>query len=889
MNEKNKGNRSPQKLTRRDVLRLLAATPAFGFTAGSLAAEDSAITARANAVRQIIVVCKTHFDIGYSHRVKDVVAYYRTTMIDRALEVTEQAKELPPQQRFVWTSPGWVMQKVLEDWDGQTAERRRKLDAAMRSRQFVTHAMPFSVEAELLEPEEFARGYMFADAVSRRYGLALAEGAKTTDVPSQSPSLATGLAHGGVKFMHIGCNWPSGYVHNMPPLFWWEGPDGSRVLTMYSSIYGTCTAFWPWGGTDDPYIGHNLLPPANWPYKTWVAIIVTGDNSGPPAADGVKSIFAEAAEKLPGVDVRMGTMEEFADAILAEKPRLPIVKGETPDTWIHGCMCDPGGMRLARNCRPLMSAVEVLSTQLRCWGLPLADPMKELAEAYEQSLLYSEHTWGRSTSVNVYGAEFRKLPESSYKDLEDSWEDKTDYIRNAAKITESILGRDLGALAHAVDWNGPRVVVYNALPWPRSGVVDMDGRAFFADEVPACGYKTFLVPAANESTTSTDDTLENEFFEVRLDPTRGRIASLRDKHTGRQWVDDFSEFGLGQYLNERFELAQTDGYCRDYQQGRWGSTLHDNMRKPGLPSEVHYRAASGHHGSVRSIKNRDVTTAILDMPGDPANHLPATSLGVSLHRARPFLDLELTIIDKAKDNWPEADWLCLPFKVSAPQFSVWRNLGIMDPARDILSGANRHLYAVGLGITITGADGASISLCPLDHPLISLDTPGIWRFSLDFVPKKPTVFLNLYNNQWNTNYRYWYPGTWSSRVRVWFGNDLAVPALEGRVPLLAATAAGPGGKLPAVRGGVSVSRPGVLVTAFGSSPALKGTLLRIWEVAGKSGKIVVKLPSGTAAKTAQPVDLRGRPRGLAIPTKNDSFEVQLRAFAPASFELVSVG
>ena len=887
MKNKKAENLSLGKHTRRDALRLLAGVPALSSIAGSMPDQD--VAKPSGGVKQIIVVCKTHFDIGYSHRVKDVVAYYRTTMIDRALDVMEQAKELPPKQRFVWTSPGWVMQKVVEDWEGQTGERRQKLDTAMRSRQFVTHALPFSIEAELVEPEEFARGYIFADAVSRRYGLPLAESAKTTDVPSQSPSLATGLAHGGVKFMHIGCNWPSGYVHDMPPLFWWQGPDGSRVLTIYSTLYGTSNAFWPWGGKDDRYIGHNLLPPSNWPYKTWVAIIVTGDNSGPPRADGVKSIFAEATEKLPGVDVRMGTMEEFADAVLAEKPDLPVVRGETPDTWIHGCMCDPGGMRLARNNRPLISAAEVLNTQLRSWGLPLEDPIEEIAKAYEQSLLYSEHTWGKADAVNVYGEEFRKLPESKYKDLEASWEDKTDYIRDATKITTCVLGRDLGALARAVDRNGPRVVVYNPLPWPRSGVVDLDSRTFFADEVPACGYKTFPVPAESESTTSTDSALENEFFEVRLDPARGSIASLRDKRTGRQWVDDSGEFGLGQYLNERFELAQTDGYCRDYQQGRWGATLHDNMRKPGLPSDVRYRAASGRHGSVRSIKNREGATATLDMPGDRANHLPATSLRVSLHRAQPFLDLELTIIDKAKDNWPEADWLCLPFRLHAPQFSVWRNLGTMDPCRDILTGANRHLYAVGLGLTITGAGGASISLCPLDHPLISLDTPGMWKFSLDFVPKKPTVFLNLYNNQWNTNYRYWYPGTWSSRVRIWFGDDLAVPALEARVPLVAKAATGEAGPLPAVRTGISVSRPGVIVTAFGASPALKGTLLRIWEVAGKSEKVVVTLPSGTAAKTAHQVDLRGRQRGLAISIKNGSFEVSINAFAPASFQLLELG
>jgi alpha-mannosidase len=109
------------------------------------------------------------------------------------------------------------------------------------------------------------------------------------------------------------------------------------------------------------------------------------------------------------------------------------------------------------------------------------------------------------------------------------------------------------------------------------------------------------------------------------------------------------------------------------------------------------------------------------------------------------------------------------------------------------------------------------------------------------------------------------------------------------VPLFAAVATGSGGRLPAVRTGVRVLRPGVLVTAFGSSPALKGTLLRIWEVAGKSGNIVVKLPSGTAAKAAQPVDLGGRPRGRAIPVKNDSFELLIKAFAPASFESLALG
>ena len=872
-------------LTRRTAMRLLAGAPAIvlGPKAGSSPARSSPpVTSQIN---EIIVVCKTHFDIGYSDRVADVLTYYRTTMIDHALDLIDRSKELPPEEQFIWTCPGWVFDRIVEDWPGQTSERRQRLDHAVKTGRLVAHALPFSIESELMWPEEFARGYTFADRSCRRYGVPLPRGAKTSDVPSQSRALATALAHGGIEFMHIGCNWPSGYVHDLPPLFWWEGPDGSRVLTMYSTIYGTCTALWPWGGEGDPYIGHNLLPPADWPYKTWPAIIVTSDNSGPPTLDAVRSLFAEALEKLPGVTVRMGTLDDIADAILAEKPELAVVRGETPDTWIHGCMSDPGGMRLARNVRPLIPAVELLQTQLCQWSVQADAHDKEVASAFEQSLLYSEHTWGLGQSVDVYGQAFKELPPGKYQKLEASWEDKTNYIRNAASTTSSLLDAGLSELAQAVNAEGPRVVVYNPLPWRRSGIVDIDGTSFVAKDIPALGYRTFPPPPSIVSKTLSGDTLENEFVKVRLDPVRGVIASLVEKHTGREWVDRSAEYGLGQYLNERFESSQTEDYCRAYQQGRWGTHLHPGMSKPGLPAGVRYRRASGSNGSMHLEKRGEMLTGILEMPGDLNNHLPATSLRVILREGVAYLDVELTIKDKAKDNWPEADWLCLPFRLNSPQFRVARTLGVMDPARDIMSGSNRHMYAVGAGLTITGSDGASVSLCPMDHPLVSLDTPGAWKFSLDFVPKKPVVFLNLYNNQWNTNYRYWYSGTWSSRVRVWFGDQLIVPALESMLPLVASAKSGARGTLPSSQSGISVSRPGVLVTSLRQKSIGRVTFLRLWELAGESGKVTVQLPSGSLARIARPVDLRGNSLGQPIAVQAGSFEFTLSCFAPASFEL----
>ncbi len=48
-------------------------------------------------VKEIIVIFKTHFDIGRTHRVKDIVQYYRTEMIDKALNITGEELIITPE------------------------------------------------------------------------------------------------------------------------------------------------------------------------------------------------------------------------------------------------------------------------------------------------------------------------------------------------------------------------------------------------------------------------------------------------------------------------------------------------------------------------------------------------------------------------------------------------------------------------------------------------------------------------------------------------------------------------------------------------------------------------------------------------------------------------
>ena len=870
-------------------------------------------------VREVIVVFKTHFDIGYTDLARTIVQRYRTTMIDQALDVVDRNRVLPPDRRFVWTLPGWPMAQIAGDWPGQTPGRKARVEAAFKDGRFVVHALPFTLHTELFEPEDLVRGLLFSSRLSRAAGLPLPREAKMTDVPSHSWILPTLLTAAGVEFLHLGCNAASSSPR-VPALFWWEGPDGARLLTMYSAEgYGT-----------------GLVPPADWPYRTWLALIHTGDNEGPPKPEDVEVLFSEAKAKLPGVNVRIGRLSDFSDALRAEKASIPVVRGDMPDTWIHGPMSDPAGSMLARNLRPLLGTAESLGSLLSAWGV--AAPrvlggseglMRTIDRSYEQSLLFGEHTWGGALYwVTEYGAKTKwgygdiwkkERAEGRFKKLEESWAEHRAYIESARDLAVPVLNGEMEALTRAAGPDGRRVVVFNPLPWKRDGVAAVDwrdgdaealrpadggdavplvrdstGTRFFAREVPPLGYRVYVPapkpaqasgPAAGKAVSA----LENRWFKCVLDPARGTVRSLIDKTTGRELVDSTAEAGFGRYLYERFDADQVAAFRKAYVKidADWGVA---ELGKPNMPpaSEVPYRAASP-GGFSLDFERSPLSTAAV-MKSKPSAAVPhAVTTRLVLYSGAPYLDLEMTLQVKPADPWPEAGWIVLPFKVDSPRFRLGRLGSIVDPAADVVAGSNRNLFAVNTGVALYGPNGRGVGLCAPDNPLLSLDTPGAWKYAPDFVPRKPVVYVQLFNNQWTTNFRFWNEGTWTARVRLWAFDRydgveaLVQPSLETRYPLRTTTMDGPGGPLPAVRMGLEITSPGTLVTAFGPNPDGAGTVLRLWELAGRSGACTVRLPEGMRPSMVQPVDLRGRPLGAAIPVAAGLFVFNQRAFAPASF------
>ncbi|WP_158639648.1 hypothetical protein [Arachidicoccus ginsenosidivorans] len=886
------------------VIGMLAVT-------GLLAQPSTANGQNDSKVTDIWVVFKTHFDLGFTDLPANVFKRYRTEMMDNALEVIAKNATQPKEKQFAWTVPGWPLYGPILG-PLQTAERRSKIEQAIRKGTIVVHALPFTLQTEGLDYEDLVRGLGYAAKIARKYGQPLPIGAKMTDVPSHSWILPTLLSHAGIKFLQLGCN-PASQYPRVPQLFWWEGADGSKVLCNYTPLYGS-----------------DITPPSGWPCKNYLAMQMTGDNHGPPTEAEVNKLLDFAKKKMPGVRIHLGTLDEFTRAVLAEHPELPTIKGDMPDTWIQGLMSNPRATKIAKNVRPLESALDGLNTELQLWGLttkPLAD---SLAKAYEQSLLYAEHTWGMNAEYGPrysYGEDWKKwkaaaeaepIPkDGDYTQLKNSsayhpevgskrkwlhsYAVKRQYIQNTHRIVTSGLKKRLDLLAKSVHVSGKRMVVYNPLPWKRSALVEnpwVKGAFFYAKDIAASGYKTYteqelktLTGTRQEMDTATS--FSTPYFKVRFDLKRGGISSLIEKSTGRELVDQSSKYVLGQFLHQRFSTHEVDSWFNAYSRIKTGWGLND-LGKPGMtgPDKAPYMAYTP--DSWRISTGHSAVADIVTLTAETTSGLASGyQIQFMFPKNMAYVEVKWAVTNKTPEKQPEGGWLCFPFAVSQPKFTVGRLGGPINPATDIIKGTNRYLMAVNSGVSVTAPDKSGLALSPIDAPLISMGVPGLWKFSMDYIPKEPAVFVNLYNNMWNTNYPLWQQGSWSERVRIWpvASKTATVPNLvnkswEARLPLLTGEAQGAAGKLPQEQTGLSLSRKSVLVTAFGDNPEGKGRILRLWEQAGIGGAITVHLPKGIKAKAVQPIDLRGSVLGKQIRIKDNAFTFNLPKYAPASFLFV---
>jgi alpha-mannosidase len=846
-------------------------------------------------LKEIVVAYKTHFDIGFTHPAPEIVNIYRTTMIDHALKLIDESQQLPADKRFVWTIPSWVAYQML--WDGQDSTRRARILSAIRSGSLVVHGLPVTVHTESLELEDFVFGLSLNTKISNDLKIPLSRSGKMTDIPSHSWILPTVLKHAGIDFLHIGAN-PVNERPNVPLLYYWEGADGSRLLTMHNQGYGSDNEF-----------GHGLYPPKDWKFDHWLAMLVTSDNQGPPSQKDVENLLKEVERNLPGVKIRFGKMEDFADAIFDEEKqgaKIPVVKADMPDCWIHGVGTMPVEDSIAHKMRSEISAVEILDSHLRLWGLSRSNIQKDLFTAHERSLMFGEHTFGGSRNLegrNAYKIKDFESYTKTDKDckwLQKTWDDHADYIRKAAKITDSLAFQEVNQLAAAVAMEGKRMVVYNPLPWKRDALVvipNSQGKQFLAKDIPACGYKTFplnMAIADDKIETSDLAILENKYLKVKVNRKRGGVVSIIEKKTGRELVDSNAKYAFGQYFYERFDSLQNLNFhlgCSHLSTvyGSNGKCCRGWNVRADLPSTPSYQCAVPEFNKMIVISNNTATEVVLTANANGIIQSKVTTT-ITLPHNSPWIEIAVRLDDKKPDYWPETGSMYLPVKARNPQFRIGRVGAVVNPAKDFASGSNRTYGYVNTGAMIADKQGKGVGICPLDQGIMSFGDKGICTIDPDYVPTKPLALVSMYNNIWTTNFPYWIKGTLSSRVRIWATDNLkdsslVNTAIEARNPVLVGMSESSAGKLPSTAKGLELSRNGIRMTTFSQNGSGGSSILRLWEVAGESGNVTVILPAGAKFTSAQPINLRGVVEGKPIAIRNDKFIFRLDAYAPASFVL----
>jgi hypothetical protein len=635
----------------------------------------------------------------------------------------------------------------------------------------------------------------------------------------------------------------------------------------------------------------------------WLAVMTSCDNAGPPAPGAVKQLLDEARRNLPGVKIRLGRMEDFADGIRSEQKagaKIPVVRADMPDCWIHGVGSVPDAEALARQTRPKLGAVESLDNHLRLWGLPRPDLRPQLNTARERSLMYGEHTWGNAKNLegrNAYAmTNFAQLVETdgTCRFLEATWKDHADYIRRAAEIADQLGGPALAQLASNVAVAGPRAVIFNPLPGKRDALVDINGQSLFIRGLPPGGYKTVALPSGKPARESkTDQTrLENAFLRVTVDRAKGGVVSIVEKASGRELVDPAARHAFGQYFIEKFDKRQLEAYqigCvhLDTVYGANARICAGWNMRADLPATPAYASAVPVYSALTVRRNGATQEAVLTAaPGGIIEAAVTTT--ITLADDAPWLEIAVRLDDKRPNYWPEAGSLVFPVNATRPQFRLGRLGGVVNPAADFPRGCNRTYGYVNTGAMIAGNDGRGVAFCPLDHGIMSFGDKGIGTIDPGYVPSTPVARVSLFNNFWTTNFRYWIHGTVSSRVRVWptanlDAASLTAPALETRQPVLVGIADGPAGILPAEQAGLTLSRPNIQVVAFGQNPDGPGMLLRVWEQCGQSGNLTVTLPGKIS--TATPVNLRGERLGEPLRVAAGIFSFDLPAHAPAGFVL----
>lgn len=685
------------------------------------------------------MVFKTHFDIGFTDLSSKVIDQYAKDMLKDVIATCEATGHMG-ELKYVWTMPSWPL-KIMEEYCEE--KDKKKLEQLIEKGQVVWHALPFTSHYDFCGIEDYIHGIKYAKELSDKYNKPMPISAKMTDVPGHGWTLPTILSGAGIKFLHLGCN---GFATppNVPPLFYWESPSGERLLTMYQK-----------GG-----YGSSLLPPKDWPYPVWMALMHTHDNLGPQSAEMIEEYVREAQKQCPDAEIVCGTMEDFYKEIIAlGLTNLPIVKGDLADTWIHGSGSYPKEVSIIRDVSIRIKKIQkFLALHKNSISNEISQRVeKGINKVYDNIILFGEHTWGLDVktwlgSGRVYEKkEFLEAKETpKYKYMEQSWEEQKKRANQAIQECEKL--EKLLKIDMVSDVNNEKIPKMDT---QSSNILLSDARE---------DYTSSAESLAIINRPEGMNTVENHRYRMEFS-NNGVIHGIYDKKLKTYLLKEKDGVGVFSYRYDKYGIEDVTSYLRayGYRFSDWG--INDNGRQdyPETEHETYYPELIKYKINGNTIIFSYRGTG--DKEYGDANEI---ELCITFPKEKDELIVKLNLYNKPETPYIESGTFQLPLGDTKPKYYINKNGCVIRPEKDIVENANHIFYA--LEKFVAAEENNIVCVVSKDVPLMAIGETGVYQFRNRYKENEPIFCFNLFNNMWGTNFPQWIGGSFSYQFII-FGEE----------------------------------------------------------------------------------------------------------------------
>lgn len=659
--------------------------------------------------KKIILVFKSHFDIGFTDLAENVIRGYGGTMLRQVIETCRATENMGP-LRYVWTMPAWPLRRITETCE---PELKPELERLIRNGQIVWHALPFTSHTDCCAPEEYAAALQYARELSERYDKPYPIAGKMTDVPGHGLMLPELLSQAGIRFLHLGCN-AFATPPDVPLLFFWESPQGGRVLTMYSK-----------GG-----YGTSLLPPENWPFPVWMALMHTQDNCGPQTAGILEGLVEKAKRACPDAEIVCGTMDDFCRELEQyDLSSVPVIREDLADTWIHGVGSYPKEVSALRaNRRHARELHRAYLAHLLSGGGAIPEWEELWARYYEQTALFEEHTWGADVKTwlgpdRVYEKEdfLKARPTAPYQFMERSWAEQRGRMEQASEMLTAI------------------EKLLPVSPSPKKQY---------------CGLE--YAEAAGRVCVSSDR------FRMSFSAENGQIEEIFDLKLGTPVLKRRDGHAVFSYRYDRAGIEDVTEFLRSYgyRFTDWGILDYGRSAYPECGHLSFAPVFDGYEALPEAVRFRFHTEESSELYGD-CRRLTLTVR----FPAEGTVEAELTLHEKQASPFIEAGSFIVPLAEES-RWLLGRPCAAVDPETQIIRCANHTFFCLENEATAAG-EKAAVTVFPQDTPLLAIGSSGLYEYEPEF-PKgrAPEMWFNLFNNMWGTNFPQWIEGDFTYRFTV---------------------------------------------------------------------------------------------------------------------------